>query len=292
MVFGCVLIRTTLLIICLFVTLSRCEVGHETSLQSYVSTAHKRAFDSWSLLSYGSVRLAKSAIRGRVAVQGGAQLEEFDIGRDLTQCEPSEVVLSTTGQLQASMGAVHNGHIRGGRGSRVSHSVSRACSTSVERATNAGELAELERALLRDTRETCELASTATMDKQNATHAVFRPATGTYSCYSVFQVSSDDLVGAKEWRYEGSPERNLIITIKGRRATVRDFAMRGFNAARTLIVFCGMYGNYQLLNTRIHSSILGPTTSFTAMESIVNGSVVTGSLRGKVVILRNEYTPC
>ena len=268
------------------------EVGHESSVQAYVTAAHKRAFDAYSLLAYGTTRLTKSAIRGSVGVVGAATFEEFDIGRDIAQCNPSAPALSVTGVLTARMGQVHNGYVLGGSGSTISHSVRRACSPMVKKFTDVNSLNDLEISLIRDSGETCSLPKTADTEKLNASTTIFKPAQGSYSCYSVFEIDVDDLTTAKEWQYQGNSTRNLIIKVGGRGATLQDFKMTGFNAARTLIVFCSHYGTLQLMNARLHSSILSPTTAITAMGSIVNGSIVSGSIRGEIAILQNTYEPC
>lgn len=280
------------LLLGLLIALARGEVGHESSVQAYVTAAHKRAFDDYSLLAYGAVRLTKSAIRGAAAFVGTATLEEFDIGRDISQCNPNSPALSVTGALTARMGQVHNGYVRGGRGTTVSHSVRRACTPKVTKFTDTSALSDLEISLIRDSTETCSLPKTADVEKLNASTTVFKPSQGSYSCYSVFTVDVDDLITAKEWRYEGNSTRNLVIKVTGRGAKFQDFKMTGFNAARTLVVFCRNYGSLQLINSRFHASILSPTTAVTAMGSIVNGSMVSGSIRGEIVILHNTYESC
>ncbi len=280
------------LLLVLLTALARGEVGHESSLQAFVTAAHKRAFDAYSLLAYGTVRLTKSAIRGTAAVVGTATLEEFDIARDVAQCNPNAPSLSVTGSLTARMGQVHNGYVLGGSGTMVSHSVRRACNPRVSKFTQVKQLDELEISLIRDSRETCSLPKTANTEKFNASTTLFKPADGSYSCYSVFSVDADDLITAKEWRYEGNSTRNLIIKVTGRSASFKDFKMTGFNAARTLLVFCNNYGSLQLMNARLHSAVLSPTTAITSMGSIVNGSVVSGSMRGEIVVLHNTYEPC
>lgn len=293
--YACVPIFVSLCILSLLPALALADVGHESSLQAFVTSAHKRAFDAYSLLSYGAVRLTKSAIRGAVAVVGRCNLEEFDIGRDILQCNPNAPSLSVTGTLTSRMGQIHNGFIRAGRSSSVSHSVTRACSSAVEKFTNPEELSEVEISLIRDATETCLLPANANTNTSNPAETVFRPSEGTYSCYSVFNVHKDTFSDANtinNWVYVGNSSRNVIINIVGKSAVIRDFKMSGFNAQKTLIVMCPGYGNVQLFNARIHASILAPTTSFTSMASIVNGSVVSGSVTGEIVVLKNPYLPC
>lgn len=52
------------------------------SLDSYVPSKHKVLFDTYNVLVYGDVALAKGAIRGTLAAQGRANLLDFDIGAD------------------------------------------------------------------------------------------------------------------------------------------------------------------------------------------------------------------
>jgi len=261
----------------------------------FVTSAHKRAFDAYSLLSYGAVRLTKSALRGAVAVVGRCSLEEFDIGRDIPQCNPKSPTLSVTGALSSRMGQIHNGYIRAGRSSSISHSVTRACTSNVQKFTNPEELTDVEISLIRDATETCLLPVNANANTSNPAQTVFRPSEGTYSCYSVFNVHADTFSDSKtlnNWVYIGNSSRNIIINIIGKSTVIRDFKMSGFNAQKTLIVMCPGYGSVQLFNSRIHASILAPSTSFTSMGSIVNGSVVSGSMRGEIVVLKNTYLPC
>lgn len=287
--------RSSLALLALALALAPCvcEVGHEKSVQSFTETIHKRTFDSLGLLVFGALSLVKSAVRGRVAVKGAAKMEAFDIGRDIQGCNVNNAVLTVAGKLTARMGQVHNGHIMCGRGSAINHSVRRSCSPKVEPYVedHVLPLGELESSLIRESGDYCQKPPNAVM-VMNGTVASFRSRDGAYSCYTVFSAAADDLRLVKEWKYEGDASRNVIINIRGRRATFQDFKMSGFNAARTIINICSTYARFHLYNSRFHAAVLAPTTQFSVMDTVVNGSMVVASMRGEIVVLRNLYTPC
>ncbi len=271
------------------------EGGHDKSLHSYVTAAHKTAFDGFSLLVYGTLNLARSAVHGAVGVTRSASLEEFDFAREL-DCNASRPALTVIGTLVARMGTINNGHVLAGRGSRISHSVRRGCSQLVGRYDSykrgAFPYEETGISLIKDSGHNCAFPVSGSVEISNST-MVFKPSKATYSCYSVFDVHADDLRLVRDWHFAGTdPSRNLIINISGRRAVMKDFKMVGFNAERTMINFCSTYGRFQFFNARIHGSILAPTTYFTMMDTIVNGSMITSSLRGQIVVMRRPYYPC
>lgn len=282
-----------LLVVASTTTLVAADVGHEKSVNAYVESNTKRAFDLHSLLVFGSLNLMNGAVRGRVAVKGTASMENFDVARDLASCSPEEPALTVSGALSARLGFVHNGHIMCGRGSSVHTSVRRACSPKVARYSEDPEVSmyDMEVALIRDLGRNCALKASAEV---NLTETVmsFVADNSSYSCYSTFTVQADDLSQLREWRYQGDANRNVVINIIGKRASLTHFKMVGFNAARTLLNFCSTYGRFDILNARLHASVLAPSSRFSFSDSIVNGSMVVSSLRGQVAVLKNVYNPC
>lgn len=285
------------LFVFLVAAFTACSINaqHEESIHSFVTAAHKRMFDQTNLMVFGNLRLAKSAVKGTVAVTGSASLEDFEFAGD-KNCDVKTRALTVVGGLNARMGSINNGYTVAGRRSDISRTVRMPCSQKVV-PYNPQKLSiipyeDLQFSLIKESGDMCVSATSGEVQMENETMK-FVPANNSYSCYTVFEVNPDDLRLIKRWEYTGEdPERNVIISVKGKRASMRDFAMIGFNAKRTLLLFCSSYGIFEFFNSRIHASVFAPLTTFTVMDTIVNGSMITGPLRGTLAVLKTPYLTC
>jgi choice-of-anchor A domain-containing protein len=270
---------------------------HKESINAFIPAAHKTIFDAHNLFVLGDFNAAKSAIKGSVAVQGKAVLEEFDINAN-SQCNKDIRALTVGGRLNARMGAIHNGFTVAGRGSRIQHNVRMSCSSRVARydpdALKIISFDEHRESLIKETGDICVSPVSSAVQVDKAASVIrFVPGNATYSCYAVFEVAANDLSGIKKWEFTGTDrEQNVLINVKGKYSSIRDMSMVNFNAQRTLLTFCSIYGETEVFNSRLQASILAPTTSFTIMDSVLNGSMVAGDVRGKMAILNERYITC
>lgn len=266
------------------------------SLNAYIAANHKRIFDMFNVAIFGDLSVAKVAFRGAVGVQGRASLADFDVGSEL-QCNADTRSLVVGQALSARMGAIHGGYIVAGRGSSVHHTVQLSCSARVERydiARNGDiDFNALRSSLMRETSDYCVKDTTGDQVRVENETMVFVVKERGFSCYATFLVPSADLRLITTWRYESNDtSRNIVIGISGSRAEFRNFQMIGFNPERTLIVFCSIFGSFGLYNSKFHGSILAPSSTFTTMETIINGSVILGGLRGSIATLNMPYETC
>jgi choice-of-anchor A domain-containing protein len=266
-------------------------------MNAFIPAAHKTIFDMHSLFVLGDLTVAKTAVKGTVAVQGTAILEEFDINAD-SKCDKNSRALTVGGRLSARMGSIHNGFTVVGSRSKIQHNVRMSCSSQVATydpdALKIISFDEHRESLIKETGDTCvsPVSSEVQIDQEKA-RIRFIPGNSTYSCYAVFEVAAKDFVGMKTLENMGdNPQQNVLILVKGKDSSLRNLAMTNFNAQRTLFAFCSIYGQIELYNARIQGSILAPTTSFTVMDSILNGSLVAGDLRGKLAVLKQPYITC
>lgn len=286
-----------ILVLCIAVHPAAIFAQHEQSLDAFVPAAHKTVFESHNLLVLGNLNLAKSSVQGPVAVSGRAQLEEFDIN-SAGSCNEKNRALTVGGRLSASMGAIRNGYTVVGRGSRLKHNVQLACSSRVERydarRLRIRDFEEHRTSLIKESGDICVNPVSGSVEK-DLTNSVYRftPGNTTYSCYTVFSVSVGELASIRMFEFMGSnKDQNVLILLTGKYTTLRDFSMVGFNPVRTLLVFCSVYGHIELFNARIHASILAPTTEFTSMGTVMNGSLIASGLRGKIAVLYQPYVTC
>ncbi|CAN8069129.1 unnamed protein product [Agarophyton chilense] len=286
------------------------------SLHAYIAATHQTLFAQFSALVFGDATVAKAAFRGALAVQGRAELSHFDIGADQT-CDVTRPTLLVRGALVARAGALHGGHAVVGARSRLHHSVQRTCSQRVEAYDAVHTAAHLDfdaarRAVLRETAELCVAHSSGHVTLRNDTLLLTpRSRARSVSCYALFHVRAADLRLARRWRLLSprdddddqddddqqrwggrSAFRNVVLVVSGMRAELRDVRMRAFNARRTLLVFCAVYGTLDMYNVKLRASVLAPTASLTAMDSVVNGSLVVGGLRGSLAALHAAYATC
>lgn len=267
----------------------------DESLNAYIPATHKRVFEEYNALILGDISVAKAAFRGALAVQGKADLADFDIAGDKA-CNKDVRSVVVGRMLTARMGSINNGYTVVGRGSNIHHSVTMNCTNRVERhdpvRNDDIDFKPVRVSLIRETADFCMTTSGGTVISENSTMK-FDPGEKGFSCYTVFQVTTSDLRLVDLWKYIGDDfYRNVVIVVTGLRADFRNFRMEGFNPRRTLIVFCAVYGSYGLYNAKFHASILAPTSAFTTMEAIINGSVVLGSLRGSIATLNVPYVTC
>jgi choice-of-anchor A domain-containing protein len=291
------LLKLTFFVIILSLKHESAHAQHKESINAFIPAAHKTIFDAHNLFVLGDLNIAKTAVKGTVAVQGNAMLEEFDINAN-AECDKYSRALTVGGRLSARMGAVHNGFTVAGSGSKIKHNVRLSCSSRVAKydptALKIISFDEHRESLIKETGDVCvsPVSSKALLDK-DASLIRFVPGNDTYSCYAVFEIASNDLTGIKKLEYTGSnPNQNVLINIKGKYSSIRDLSMMNFNAQRTLLTFCSIYGEIEVFNSRLQGSILAPTTSFTVMDSVFNGSLVAGDVRGKMAILNERYVTC
>lgn len=269
--------------------------GETESINAYIAATHERMLKQFNVMVFGDLSVAKAAFRGAIAVQGRAEVADFDIGGDLG-CDKDVRAITVGKALIARMGSVNGGYTIVGRGSKVHHSVRMKCSNRVEQydAVHNGdvEFAEVRRSVLRETAELCVSAATGTVENANDTLR-FVPGEGGFSCYTVFKLNTEQLRLVRRWQYAGDDYyRNVVIVVSGLRSELRDLRMTGFNPRRTLIVLCAVYGSLELYNARVQASVLAPTASLTTMDSIVNGSLIVGALRGSLATLNLPYVTC
>lgn len=288
------------LAVCLLVLLyvaTSAHAQHEQSMDAFVPAVHKTVFETYNLMVLGDLNLAKSAVEGRVAVSGKADVTEFEFNK-ATRCDKYTPAVVVMGALHASMGAIHNGYTIVGRSSKVSHNVQMSCSSKIEnynpRAQKLRTFEEHRESLIRESADVCTNPTSGEIEVDEVNKVMrLKPGNTTYSCYAVFKTSVHELAKVTRLEYNGTEaDRNVIINVSGTSAVWRDFAMVGFNPERTLVTFCGVQGHVELFNTRLHCSVFAPTTEFTVMGSVVNGSMITGDLRGKLALLYRPYRTC
>lgn len=275
---------------------TRALAAEKESLNAYIPAAHKTLYEEYNLLVLGDLSVAKTAVRGAVAVSGRTQIEDFDFAADKKPCNKESRALTVGGVLAARMGSINNGYTVAGKGSKIHHSVRMACTNRVER-YSAGkgahiDFSEVRTSLIKESGDLCVTPESGTVETVNET-MIFTPIEGSFSCYSVFKVQADAMAQVNKWKYGGGDfYRNIVINVVGKLAAFREFRMVGFNPRRTLISFCATYGKFDLINARIHANVLAPTASFTATETVINGSVIVGDLRGTLAILNVPYVTC
>lgn len=284
-----------LLVAVLFGLLGHTTWATEESLNAYIPALHKRMYEEYNVLVLGDLSVTKAAFRGSLAVQGKADLADFDIAGD-KMCNPDVRALVVGGALAARMGSINNGYAVVGRRSNIHHSVRMNCTNRVEQYDPVRnedlDFPAVRIDLIRELSDLCASTGSGTVETVNET-MTFDPGEIGYSCYSVFNVSTADMRLIHMWKFAGTDfYRNVIIVVSGLRSDFRDFRMEGFNPRRTLIVFCAVYGSFGLYNARFHGSLFAPTSSFTSMETIVNGSIIAASLRGSIATLNVPYVTC
>lgn len=279
----------------LFLLLIRHPCEGAESLDAYIPASHKTLYESYNAVVLGDASLARAAVRGPLAVMGKADLADFDVGGTGT-CDKDVRTLVVGGTLTARMGAVHNGYIVVGRRSSIHHTVRRTCTSRTEQydphRNGDIEFAEMRANVLRETGDMCVTEATGEVHVANETLR-FVPGDPGFSCYTYFKVRTDDLRLVNKWEFAGEDKsRNVVIVISGLKVDFRDFQMDGFNAKRTLIVFCSVYGSFGFFGAKLHGSVLAPATSFTMMNAIFNGSIIAGTLRGSLATLNTRYLTC
>jgi choice-of-anchor A domain-containing protein len=289
--------RFAILLSLLLSSLTGACAQHEQSLDAFVPAAHKTVFELYNLLVLGDLNLAKSSVEGPVAVSGNADVTEFEFNQ-ASRCNKYKPAVVVKGAFHASMGAINNGYMIVGRSSKVKHNVRTSCSSRVESYNPVTQklrsFEEHREGLIRESGDVCHnpTSGDVTVDEANKVMQL-TPGNNTFSCYAVFKTSVTDLAKVTRLEYMGSDkDRNVLINIAGKSGTWRDFAMVGFNPDRTLVTFCGIRGHVELFNNRLHGSIFAPTTQFTVMGSVVNGSMITSDFRGKVALLYRPYVTC
>lgn len=271
----------------------------DDSMNAFLPAAHKTVFDTSSLFVLGSIDLAKSAVKGPVSVSGNADLNEFEFNAD-RPCNKHMRALTVAGRLQARMGSINNGYTVAGSGSKVQHNVRMSCTSRVE-AYNPRKLMiesfeDQRESLIREHGDVCVSPPTGLVElSEDGTTLKFTPSNDTYSCYSVFRLETRDLetVTLDTLEYLGKDKtQNVVLLLIGKRLSMRNMKMVGFNPRRTLLSFCSVYGKVEIHNSRIQGAVLAPTTYFTFMDSVVNGSMVTADVRGKLAVLDQSYVTC
>lgn len=280
------------LLLCLSALL---RVHAEESINAYIPSKHKVLFDDFNAIIFGDASLAKAAFRGSLAVEGKANIADFDIGFD-QPCDLDKRALLSAGPLNLRSGTLHNGYLVMGRNSQVHHTVKTPCTNRVERFSttrnNDLDFVYARQGVVSETAQLCAAQANSNFTITNSTMS-FHPGTPGFNCYSTFKVSANDLRLIDTWKYEGDDfYRNLIITVSGRKNEFREFRMLGFNPRRTLVVFCAMYGMVSIADAKFHSSILAPSNTFTMSNAIINGSIIVGGLRGSVATLNIPYVTC
>lgn len=184
-----------------------------------------------------------------------------------------------------------------GRKSRIAHTVHRKCSEKVDRYRERRakvNFEQLRRSLIREGGELCRLPPGGKVKlSEDGETMEFYPGNNTYSCYNVFRVQAKNLRNVRKWVHKGDNYyQNFVISILGKKTHMKDFAMVGFNARRTVISFCSVYGKFDVFNSRIHASIIAPLTTVTSMDTVINGSLAADTVRGRLVMLRQPYVTC
>lgn len=228
-------------------------------------------------------------------MEKSAEIANFDIGRDIP-CDKNKPSVIVAGKLTARMGTISGGYLVLGRSSELQQTVKLPCTTRVENhdSIRNGDIdfAELRPFLLHESMNYCLKTDG---DRVNVTgdSIIFTPNEHSYSCQSFYQVYPDQVRLARRFVNNGTDYyRNVVIAISGMRVELRDFRMEGFNPRRTLLVYCGNYGDFGWYNARISASVFAVTSSFTAMDSIVNGSIIAGGLRGSLATMNVPYVTC
>lgn len=275
--------------------LSTAQVSAGETLNAYITAVHKRVFDDFNVAIFGDLSVTKAAFRGAIGVQERATLADFDIGGDFA-CDPDRRSVVAGQTLSARLGAINGGYIVAGRGSSIHHTVKLSCSNRVERydVIRNGDLdfSSVRSLLLKEAAEYCINAPSENVRVENET-MIFQAGERNFSCYTSFRISTTDLRLIKTWKLESDDEyRNIIIAVSGTKAEFREFQMIGFNPRRTLIVLCSVYSTFSMFNAKVQGSLLGPTSSFTTMETVINGSAILGSLRGSLATLNVPYITC
>lgn len=265
------------------------------SVNAYIPASHKQLFSDYNAVIFGDVSLARAAVKGPLAVQGKAELAEFDVAGN-GNCDKDARSLVVAGKLTARMGAVNSGYTVVGSRSRIDHSVKMTCTSRVEQydpQRNGDIEFDTQRGnVLREAGDMCVTTPTGEVEYDNGT-LTFTPGDPGFSCYTFFKLQTDDLRLVNKWVYAGDDfYRNIVIVVSGLKVDFRDFVMEGFNSRRTLIVFCAIYGSFGLYNAKLHGSLLAPTASFTTSNAIINGSVIAGGLRGSLATLHTNYVTC
>lgn len=265
------------------------------TIDAYIPATHKTLYSSYNALVFGDASLARAAIRGPLAIQSKADLADFDVAAH-GDCDKDNRALVVGGTLTARMGAINSGYTVVGRRSSIHHTVRLTCTNRVEQydpARNGDiDFVEMRNNVLRETGKMCVEDPTGEVEVVNSTMKFTLGETG-FSCYTYFKVTTEDLRLVNRWEYAGDDFfRNIVIVVSGVKMDLKDFQMEGFNARRTLVVFCAVYGSFGVYNAKIHGSILAPTASFTTSNAIFNGSIIVGSLRGSLATLNTPYVTC
>lgn len=274
---------------------STCTLTDSESIDAYIPAAHKSLYSSFNALVFGDASLARAAVRGPLAVQSKADLADFDVAAH-GNCDKDTRALVVGGTLTARMGAVNSGYTVVGRRSSIHHTVRLTCTSRVEQYDPArnGDInfVEMRQNVLKETGKMCIEEPTGNVELVNSTMRFSLGEKG-FSCYTYFKITTEDLRLVNRWEYAGDDFfRNIIIVVSGVKVDLKDFEMEGFNARRTLIVFCAVYGSFGVYNAKLHGSVLAPTASFTTSNAIFNGSIIVGNLRGSLATLNTPYVTC
>lgn len=288
-------LATYCMLLLVLTILNPCLSKETESLNAYIAPPHKTVFDQFNAMVFGDVSLAKVAFRGAIAVQGKAEITDFEIAGEKT-CDKDKKMVVVAQSLSARMGSVNGGYCVVGRGSSIHHTVRMPCSNRVEQfdPIHNGdiEFEELRRSMLSEAGKMCVHRATATTKVENDTMK-FEAGDNGYSCYTFFKVTTDELRLINRWVNDGKDYyRNIVIVISGLRTEFRDFRMDGFNPRRTLIVFCAVYGTFGFYNAKIFGSMIAPTAHFITMGLILNGSIIAGNMRGSLASLNAPYVIC
>lgn len=244
---------------------------------------------------FGDVSVSKAAFRGSLAIQGHANIADFDIGADKT-CDDNTRSLLVGNSLKARSGTINNGYTVVGRGSSIHHSVSMPCTNRIERYSvlRNGDIDfdDLKLNLMKEASKICSTTPTGSTNVENST-LVFNVIKTGFSCYTYFRVTSNDLRLIDTWKYSGTDYyRNNIILVSGTRIDFKEFRMIGFNPRRTLIIFCAVYSSISIIDAKFHASIFSPSATLTTSNAIINGSIIVGGLRGSLATLNIPYATC
>lgn len=153
--------------------------------------------------------------------------------------------------------------------------------------------------VLRETSRLCSNKPTGQIKYDNATLHFLPQAESAaalndeLNCYLYYRVHANDLRLVTTWVNDvANPYKNIVVFVSGKKLTLDNFRMIGFNPRRTLLVFCSIYATHSMYNSKIHASVLAPTVSFTFANSIVNDSMILGGLRGSLATLNVPYVTC
>lgn len=270
-------------------------VPERQSLNAFIPSTHKRLYEEYNAIVFGDMSVAKAAFKGSIAVMGKALIEDFIIGEG-KDCHKDSRSVVVAKSLTARMGSISGGYTVMGRSSKVDHTVKMPCTTRIEqydpKRNGDMDFKPMRSAVIREAADMCISVPNGEVTTENST-MTFQDGEKELSCYSYFKVTTDQLRLVNKWEYAGTDfYRNVVIVISGFRSEFRDFRMVGFNPRRTLVVFCAVYSAMAFSNAKFHASILAPTTSFTAMETIINGSIIVGAIRGSLATLDLPYVTC